>query len=102
MCGGFIFSRRPIETKEVEYLDKLVRGVYAKRDIPIGYTIDSRLFEKDFYLSIPLHKGQLSVREIMNGMTVLKEIKIDEAVSLHHFDDKSTYNQLMCTYNLPS
>jgi sialic acid synthase SpsE len=91
MCGGYLSSRRPIESKEIEYLDKLVRGVYAKKKIPIGYTIDSSQFDKDFYLSIPLHKGQFSVREIMNGMIVQKEIKFDEAVSLQHFDDKSNY-----------
>jgi N-acetylneuraminate synthase len=68
-----------------------VRGVYAKKKIPIGYTIDSSQFDKDFYLSIPLHKGQFSVREIMNGMIVQKEINFDEAVSLQHFDDKSNY-----------
>lgn len=91
MCGGFISIRRPIESKEIEYLDKLVRGVYAKRDISEGYIIDSKSFDKDFYLSIPLHKGQLSVREIMNGMVISKTIKTDEMLLIDHFEDDNKY-----------
>jgi N-acetylneuraminate synthase len=37
MCGGNATSRRVISRKETEYLDALVRGAYAKYDLPEGY-----------------------------------------------------------------
>jgi sialic acid synthase SpsE len=86
MCGGRSTTRRVISRKETEYLDQLVRGAYAKRDLQPGYKIHKDSFEKDFYLAIPLRKGQLSCREIMNGETLTQAIKADEALTIDHID----------------
>lgn len=82
MCGGVGSTRRVMTRKEVEYLDALVRGVYAKSDLPEGYVVDSATFSKDFYLAIPLLKGQLSCREIMNGEVLSRPLKRDEPLLL--------------------
>ena len=76
MCGGSCYRRRVLPKQEVEYLDALVRGVYAKRDLEAGYEFNSATFTDDFYLAIPLRKGQLSCREILNGQKLTEPIKI--------------------------
>jgi N-acetylneuraminate synthase len=86
MCGGPSDARRVISKKEIEYLDALVRGAYAKHDIEPGYVLDSKTFAKDFYLAIPLLKGQLSCREVMNGEKLTKAIKANEALTIEHID----------------
>lgn len=86
MCGGIGSSRRVISRKETEYLDALVRGAYARRDLEAGYVFSKEGFEKDFYLAIPLHKGQLSCREVMNGEKLAKPIKADEKLTIDHVD----------------
>jgi sialic acid synthase SpsE len=86
MCGGVGSSRRIISRKETEYLDALVRGAYARRDLPPGHVITKDNFDKDFYLAIPLHKGQLSCREVINGEKLLRPIKADERLSIDHID----------------
>jgi sialic acid synthase SpsE len=67
MCGAAGTSRRNVPKREVTYLDALVRGVYAKRDLPVGYEIKQERILEDFYLAVPLQKGQISCRELMNG-----------------------------------
>ena len=84
MCGGSKESKRVNSQEEVGYLDALVRGVYAKRDLPAGYILSNETFAQDFYLAIPLCKGQLSCREIINGETLVREIKADEALHVEH------------------
>jgi N-acetylneuraminate synthase len=86
MCGGYSESRRVISKKETEYLDALVRGAYAKRDIEPGYEFSVASFQEDFYLAVPLRKGQLSCREIMNGEKLTTTIKADEALTINHID----------------
>lgn len=77
MSGESYDERRLISNKETEYLDKLVRGVYCKRSLEKGYKITQEKFEDDFYLAIPLHKGQLSCKEILNGIVLNKKIEKD-------------------------
>jgi len=86
MCGGVSHTRRVISRKETEYLDALVRGAYARRDLEPGYVFSKEGFEKDFYLAIPLHKGQLSCREVMNGEKLLKAVKTNERLTIEHID----------------
>lgn len=74
MSGGSSSSRRVLPKAEIEYLDALVRGVYARRDLPAGYVVSKTTFDQDFYLAIPLRKGQLSSREMMNGITLNCEV----------------------------
>ena len=86
MCGGYRSSRRVISKKEIEYLDALVRGAYAKRDLETGFILNKDSFEKEFYLAIPLIKGQLSCREVMNGERLIAPIKANEALTINHID----------------
>ena len=58
MCGASGENKRIPQRREVEYLDSLVRGVYLKRDLPAGYQFHHASADRDFYLAIPLQKGQ--------------------------------------------
>jgi N-acetylneuraminate synthase len=75
MSGNSNLSRRIISKEETQYLDALVRGVYARRQIPAGYIVDHKTFAEDFFLAVPLTKGQLSTREVLNGTQVLNLIE---------------------------
>jgi sialic acid synthase SpsE len=86
MCGGSSTARRVCSRKEIEYLDALVRGVYAKRELEPGYVFSKEGFERDFYLAIPLHKGQLSCREIMNGERLKASIQANAPLTIGHID----------------
>lgn len=86
MCGGSSDSRRIITKKETEYLDALVRGVYAKKDLEPGHLLTKNSFDEDFYLAIPLMKGQLSCREVINGERITRAIKANEALTVNHID----------------
>jgi sialic acid synthase SpsE len=88
MCGAPGTQKRMPPKKETEYLDALVRGVYAKRDLPEGH----QLTDDDVYLAIPLHKGQLSCRELMNGELLLNPVKADRAIRID--DIESPYSQI--------
>jgi len=92
MCGGSPTQKRKNSEKEIRYLDALVRGVYAKKNIPKGYKVKSEDFDKYFYLAVPLHKGQLSVREIKNGEEFIKEVKKDDKIIIDHID--SPYSKI--------
>jgi N-acetylneuraminate synthase len=92
MSGGSSDSRRVIPKKETEYLDALVRGVYARRNIPAGYLFSKKSFENDFYLAVPLKKGQLSVREIITGLKLLKDIEADSPLVVDQIDGPYSEN----------
>ncbi|SFB85251.1 N-acetylneuraminate synthase [Brevinema andersonii] len=82
ICGGSPSQKRIPPQKEIEYLDALVRGVYAKRNLKAGET----LTEKDIYLAIPLQKGQISCRELMNGEILLHDIAADDPIYIDSID----------------
>lgn len=84
MCGGYSDRRRVISRKEIEYLDALVRGVYARRDLAPGYVVTKESFERDFYMAIPLRKGQLSVREVISGEKLIEPIEADKPLTIDH------------------
>jgi N-acetylneuraminate synthase len=86
MCGGSAESRRVLPKEETQYLDALVRGVYARRDVERGYEFNSDTFSDDFYLAVPLLKGQLSCREILNGQKLTKPVNTDEPLTIEHVD----------------
>jgi N-acetylneuraminate synthase len=86
MCGGSANERRVVPEKEVKYLDALVRGVYAKRVLPAGYVLHHKHMEEDFYLAIPLQKGQLSCREIMNGECLKESLQPDQPLMVGSID----------------
>ncbi|QMU28960.1 N-acetylneuraminate synthase family protein [Adhaeribacter radiodurans] len=93
MCGAPGISKRNPPEKEIKYLDALVRGVYAKRTLEKGYTITHENVEKDFYLAIPLQKGQLSCRELMSGETLLTDLHVDQAVKIDDIDSPYAGNE---------
>lgn len=82
MCGGSGIQKRNIPEREKVYLDALVRGVYAKRDLPEGHI----LRDDDVYLAIPLQKGQISCRELMNGEVMLKACDKDNPIMIDMID----------------
>jgi N-acetylneuraminate synthase len=83
MCGGSPNERRRLPHKETAYLDSLVRGVYAKRDLPAGHV----LTDDDYYLAIPLQKGQLSCRELITGDPLVGPVRCDEPITIECFDN---------------
>ncbi len=86
MCGGVSDQKRVIPTKETKYLDELVRGIYAKNNIQSGTVINSENFSDLFYLAIPLLKGQLSCREIINGEKIIRDIEAEKPLTVEHVD----------------
>ncbi len=82
MCGSSSHQRRKPSQEETKYLNALVRGVYAKRDLPAGHA----LAENDVYLAIPLQKGQISCRELMHGEVLLKPCAKDQPVMIDAID----------------
>ena len=82
MCGAPGTQRSLQPRREVEYLDALVRGVYAKRDLPEGHILS----DEDVYLAIPLQKGQISCRELMRGEVLLKPVGQDQAIKIDDID----------------
>jgi len=86
MSGGYSNERRVLPRAEIEYLDALVRGVYAKRRLEPGYVFTKNSLLEDFYLAIPLHKGQLSCREVMNGENLTAALDPDERLTIDHID----------------
>jgi N-acetylneuraminate synthase len=83
MCGGSASERRRLPPKETQYLDSLVRGVYAKRDLPAGHV----LTDDDYYLAIPLQRGQLSCRELITGDALVSAVRQDEPITIELFDN---------------
>ncbi|WP_425231114.1 N-acetylneuraminate synthase family protein [Sphingomonas sp.] len=77
MCGGPPESKRHCPDKEVRYLDALVRGVYARRDLPAGHV----LTDADVFLAVPLQKGQMSTREFLGGERLLRSVKASAPVA---------------------
>jgi len=86
MCGAPGTEKLPSSQKEIEYLTTLVRGVYAKHDLPVGHVLTA----EDYYLAIPLQKGQLSCRELLNDQVLAKKIKADTPLMVDSLE--SLYN----------
>jgi len=87
MCGAPGSEKAPSTQKESEYLTTLVRGVYLKNDLPAGHILTM----DDFYLAIPLQKGQLSCRELLNDQVLAVEGKKDAPLMVDMVD--SLYNR---------
>lgn len=82
LCGAPGTQKRMAPQKEIEYLDSLVRGVYAKRDLPEGHILS----DDDVYLAIPLQQGQISCRELMKGEVLRTPIMADEPIMIDAID----------------
>jgi len=89
MCGApGIAKKNPLE-KEVKYLDKLVRGVYAKTDLKKGHVIS----DSDVYLAVPLLQGQISCRELMKGEVLLSDVSADKPINIDQIDSPYAGNE---------
>ncbi len=82
MCGAPGTQKRMPPVKEIQYLDSLVRGVYARRDLPEGHILQ----DEDVYLAIPLLQGQISCRELMRGEVLLHGLSKDEPIRIDDID----------------
>jgi sialic acid synthase SpsE len=89
MCGPGGDSWRTCSRPEIEYLNDLVRGVYARRDLPAGHA----LCDDDIYLAIPLQKGQISCRELMRGEVLLHPVVADEAIAIGAIDSPYAHHE---------
>lgn len=97
MCGASGEEKRTPTKRETDYLDGLVRGVYAKHDLSAGHA----LTDKDIYLAIPLQKGQISCRELMSGEILLKDCAQDAPIMMNAIDCPYAHNEklLQLIYN---
>jgi len=93
MCGNPGTSKRIPSKEEINYLDSLVRGVYAKRNLSEGYTLKHEDIDNDVYLAVPLLKGQISCRELMSGEVLLKPIMKDEPILIDLIDSPYSYDE---------
>lgn len=82
MCGGPASFRREVPEKERRYLDALVRGTYAKHDLPAGHV----LTDADVYHMVPLLKGQISTREFEGGEKLTHPVAAGTAIQLAALD----------------
>lgn len=83
MCGGSGQTKRIPPRAEIEYLDALVRGVYAKRDLPVGH----KLRDEDVFLAIPLQHGQLSCRELIAGEALAQPVAANAPITINHLNN---------------
>lgn len=87
VCGVPSTMRRIPQKREIDYLDALVRGVYARRDLPAGHVLEHgpSLWD-DVYLAIPLQKGQISCRELMSGEALRVPCAKDHPIMIDTID----------------
>jgi sialic acid synthase SpsE len=86
MCGAPGSHKRLLPEKEIKYLDTLVRGIYARRDLPKGYQLSHQSMGEDVYAAVPLLQGQLSCRELMSGEVLLNGINQDVPLMIDDID----------------
>jgi sialic acid synthase SpsE len=88
MCGAPGTAKRMPPEREVRYLDALVRGVYARHDLPAGHV----LTDGDVYLAVPLQRGQISCRELMRGEVLLSAVARDQPIAFANIDSPYSAN----------
>ena len=91
MCGHGSAQRRVVPEGERRYLDALVRGVYAKRDLAKGEVLTA----DDVYFAVPLLKGQLSTREFGGNEHLIAPIKAHAPLDVYTVDGPDLKNQAL-------
>lgn len=89
ICGGSEQTKRVPPPKEIKYLNELIRGVYATHDLPKGHVLTN----EDFYLTIPLLKGQISCRELMEGEVLRNPIGAKKPIFIDNIESPYAYNE---------
>lgn len=89
LCGSAKDQKIISSRKEIEYLDALVRGVYARKDLPEGHVLS----DEDVYLAIPLQKGQISCREFMRDEVMIKSCSKDKPIMIDMIDSPYASNE---------
>lgn len=89
MCGAPGTQKRISPSRENQYLDALVRGVYARHALGKGHA----LCDEDIYLAIPLQKGQISCRELMRGELLLCDVAADGPIMIDMIDSPYAENE---------
>jgi N-acetylneuraminate synthase len=102
MCGAPGTQKRLPPQGEISYLDSLVRGVYARRDLPVGHVLQ----DADVYLAIPLQQGQISCRELMRGEVIREAVTRDQPIMIDAIDSPyaniASLTELIYHRGLPS
>src|SRR5208283_2502551 len=82
MCGAPGTQRRLPPQKEIAYLDSLVRGVYARRDLAVGHVLQNA----DVYLAVKLKQGQIPCRELLPREVILNAVPHDQKILIDAID----------------
>ncbi len=93
MCGASGESKRQPRESEIQYLDGLVCGVYARRDLPASHSFEYESIEDDVYMAITLQKGQISCRELMSGEVLTRALAADAPVMIDDIESAYAYNE---------
>ena len=70
-----------------------VRGIYANRDLKAGTIVDHSSFSEDFRLAVPLRKGQISTREVINGLKIMNDVAKNAPVTVDDIDGPYSQNK---------
>jgi len=81
LCGA-MGERPPASEEELASLEALRRGVYARRPLKAGVSID----RSDVYFAMPYKKGQLSSGEWKEGIVTRTDIEKDQALDIAFLD----------------
>lgn len=75
MCGG---NTRKVNSTELDSINSLRRGVFAKRDLKSGSNIN---FD-DIYFAMPFTEGQLSSGDFKEGIKLKKDVSLNQSLNL--------------------
>jgi N-acetylneuraminate synthase len=89
ICGSSGEIRRDIPCAETEYLNALVRGVYAKKDLSAGEILN----RDNTYLAIPLQKGQISSRELEYSEKLTSSVSAHEPIKINNINGTYSNNK---------
>ncbi len=74
MCGLKKSGEKYISQEELDSLNSLMRGVYVKRDVKEGETIN----REDVFFAMPCHDKQMTSGEFYEGVVASRDYKTNE------------------------
>jgi len=66
-----------------------------KKDLKKGLEINNKNLNKNFFLAIPLQKGQLSCRELLDGEILLKNLKKGDPLNIENIEGPYSKNKTL-------